>query len=145
MPKAKNLTRRQRAVIEDLFTAEMDEQNVLDKYNVSRTLYNRWLADERFAEQFERRIAQAYLSGRIILARHASKAANKLVQLTECKKEEIVRRACLDIISLDNPGATPSASAPEGPTARTDLPAETASRILAALAIPPGDTEITPS
>jgi hypothetical protein len=145
MPKAKNLTRRQRAVIEDLFTAEMDEQDVLDKHNVSGALYNRWLADERFAEHFERRIAQAHHSGRLILARYASVAAFKLVELTNCKKEEIARRACLDVISLDNPAAVPSASATEDPAACTDLPVAIASRILAALATPPDDTEITPS
>ncbi len=144
MPKAKNLTRRQRAVIEDLFTAEMDERDVLDKHNVSQALYNRWLANERFAEHFERRIAQAYHSGRIILARYASLAASKLVALTDCEKEETARKACLDIISLDNLAAA-SATEAQTDAIRTDLPPETVSRILAALATPPDDTEITPS
>ena len=47
MSKAQKLTKRQRAVIEDLFTAEMDEQEVLEKHNVNRALYNRWQAEDR--------------------------------------------------------------------------------------------------
>ena len=146
MSKAQKLTKRQRAVIEDLFTAEMDEQEVLEKHNVNRALYNRWQADEHFTEQLERRTAQAYRSGRIALARHVSAAAGKLVELTTCDKEEVVRKACLDIITFDNPGAAPSATAAEDrAAASTDLPPETATRLLAALTAPREDKDIIPS
>ncbi len=138
MPKPKPLTRRQRAVIEDLFTAEMEEPEVLDKHDVSRNLYNRWLADERFEAAFEKRIAQAYLAGRVILARYAHAAAFKLVELTACKdKPDIARRACLDIIGTENPTPTdPTAETQQDdPTLATaPLTPETASRILALLA-----------
>ncbi len=60
MSKAKQLTKRQLAVIEDLFSGEFDEQAVLDKYKISRNLYNKWQSDDNFAEQFDRRIAGAY-------------------------------------------------------------------------------------
>jgi len=135
MPNAKKLTRRQRAVIEDLFTAEMDELEVLEKHDVKPALYSRWLADERFVEQFDRRLDQAYRSGRLTLARYASVAAAKLVALTDCKKEETARKACLDIITLDSPAAR-AAIATEDPTetSATELPPETAARLLAALA-----------
>lgn len=138
MPKAKNLTRRQRAVIEDLFTAEMDEQAVLAKHHVHPALYSRWLANERFAEQFERRLDQAYRSGHLTLARYATVAASKLVELTDCEKEETARKACLDIITLHSP-ATANATTTEDQTdtTETELPHETATRILAALATPP--------
>jgi hypothetical protein len=145
MPQEKNLTRRQRAVIEDLFTAEMDEQDVLDKHKVSGALYSRWLADERFVGELERRMAQAYRLGRLILARYATVAAGKLVHLTDCEKEEVARKACLDIITLDNPAPaiSPNATSDPSDTGPTELPPETARRILAALAGPPSDTEIT--
>ena len=138
MTRPTKLTRRQQAVIDDLFNGELDEQDVLQKHNVSHTLYNRWLADERFTEQFERRIAQAYRSGRIVLARHATAAAVKLIELTDCEKEETVRKACLDIITLHPPtqgnaGPTTPVAAEAAPS-EAELPAETARRILAALA-----------
>ena len=138
MPEAKKLTRRQRAVIEDLFTPKMDEQKVLKKHHVSGALYSRWLTDERFVEQFDRRLDQAYRSSRLALARNASNAADKLVALTECKKEETARKACLDIITLDSPTAkTTIATEDPTKTAATELPPETAARLLAALAAPP--------
>ena len=146
MSKAKKLTKRQRAVIEDLFTAEMDEQDVLEKHNVSQALYSRWLTDERFTGHFDRRMAQAYRSGRIALARHATAAAGKLVELTKCEKGETARKACLDIITLDNPtaGAAATEAEDQTDTVKTELAPETASRILAALAAPPRDKYVTP-
>ncbi len=136
MSKLKPLTRRQRAVIEDLFTSEMKEQEVLDRHHVSRTLYSRWLADERFNAEFEERIAQAHRAGRIVLARAAAEAANKLVTLAQGESGETTRKVCLDIISAQTPGtgvpATPHLPDPqETPTCLTP---ETASRILAILA-----------
>ena len=145
MTRPSKLTRRQQAVIDDLFNGELDEQAVLAKHNVSQALYNRWLADERFAQQFERRIVQAYRSGRIVLARYATAAAVKLIELTDCRKEETARKACLDIITLHDPGqgSTGTTTPPVAAPSDTELPPETASRILAALAAdkppsPPG-------
>ena len=100
MPKAKQLTKRQLAIIEDLFSGELDEQAVLDKYNVSRNLYNKWQSDDNFAEQFDRRIASAYRQSLALIARYAPLAAAKLIQLTESDKAETARKACLDIISM---------------------------------------------
>lgn len=141
MAKTKQLSKKQLAVIEDLFNGELDEQSVLGKYKVSRKLYNKWLANEAFVEQFDQRIAGAYRQSTLLIARYAPLAAAKLVQLTESESQETARKACLDIISMhsssgslvsapavlvDNP-----ASAPPNPL---DLSPETASRLLAALA-----------
>jgi hypothetical protein len=138
--RSRTASKRQLAVIEDLFTGELEERAVLDKHGVKPTVYSRWLADERFIEHFERRIAQAHRAGRLILARSAPKAAAKLVELTQGEKEEVARKACLDIIALTNPAAADRASQQDDPEADDDthlparLPPETASRILAVLA-----------
>ena len=95
----KRLSRKQLAVIEDLFAGELDEQAVLDKYNVSKRLYNRWLADDRFIQQFNEHICRAYRQSQFVIARYATLAAAKLVQLTDCEKAETARKACLDILS----------------------------------------------
>lgn len=135
MSKRKQLTRRQRAAIEDLFTGEMTEPEVLAKHNVSAALYDRWLNDEAFCECFERRVARAYREARLTLARHAPKAAKTLIDLTKCQKEETARRACLDIVAPptapDPAVKTPGRTEPD-PAA--ELPPETATRLLAALA-----------
>jgi hypothetical protein len=147
MSKSNQLTKRQLAVIEDLFTDELDEREVLEKHGVKPDVYRKWLADERFIEHFERRLAQAYHSSRIALARHALAAADRLIQLTKCKQNETARKACLDIIFPQSPSSANHASSADVQGAGEDihptsaLPPETASRILAILAEPPGSTQ----
>jgi hypothetical protein len=138
MPKRKKLTKRQRAVLNDLFTDESDEQKVLDKHGVPRALYEKWFADEWFTSQFDQRIASEYRRSRMILARSAPNAAEKLVELAGNGEGETTRKACLDIISFqpstDGKVLSSSASVPETPAPTTNLSPETASRLLAALA-----------
>ncbi|MHC4115987.1 MAG: hypothetical protein ACYSWO_00625 [Planctomycetota bacterium] len=136
MAKAKQLTRRQSALIEDLFASEGDEQKILDKHNVSRRLYFRWLADEAFAEQLDRQVAVAYRRSRLLVTRNAPLAASRLVDLTKCDKKETARKACLDIIRPD-----PAIHSTETATAQdvkspepAQISPQTASRLLAALA-----------
>ncbi len=135
MSEPKRLTRRQLAVIEDLFAGEMTEREALERHNISAALYDRWLTDPQFCECFERRVARAYREARLVLARHAPKAAKTLIDLTHCQKEETARRACLDIVAPPTaPGVseTPQRAAEHDPIA--ELPPETATRLLAALA-----------
>ncbi len=63
-------------------------------------MYNKWLAEEGFGDELSRRIDSAHRQSELIIARYASVAAAKLVQLTESEKEETARKACLDIITL---------------------------------------------
>ena len=138
MSRKRGLTKRQLALLEDLFVGELDEHAILDKYNVSENLYNKWLADDRFIEQYSDRIARAYRQSELIIAKYAPLAAAKLVQLTESDKAETARKACLDILSLPTFAGrntvTSTDSAASGPLESGQLSAETASRLLAALA-----------
>jgi hypothetical protein len=139
MPGAKQLTKKQLAVIEDLFAGELDEQAILDKYKLSRKLYNQWRNDASFAEQFEKRITDSYRQSDVLIARYAPVAAAKLIQLTESDKPETARKACLDIISMPMLTAGRKAKpSEESQSADTQPPvslnAETAGRLLAVLA-----------
>lgn len=100
MPRVKQLTKRQLAVIEDLFSGELDEQAVLDKHKVSKKLYNKWQSDVNFIEHFDGRIAAAYRQSSALIASYAPLAAARLIRLTESDKPDVARRACLDIISM---------------------------------------------
>jgi hypothetical protein len=133
MSEPRTLTRKQWAVIDDLFASDLGEEAVLEKHHVKRREYERWLADERFAEQLEQRIAHACRESRIILARNAATAAKKLVELAAGEKGETTRRACLDIIAL-HAGPRPAADARQAIPACAGLSPETAARLLAALA-----------
>ena len=124
--------------MEDLFGGELDEQGVLDKHKVSRNVYNKWLADGAFVDEFDRRVVSARRQSEFIIARYAPLAAAKLVQLTESESQETARKACLDIISLpqgaakktQGPSETERASEQES----QQLSDETASKLLAVLA-----------
>jgi len=138
MGRRKYLRSNQTAVLDDLFSGEFDEQAVLDKHKVTRSTYNKWLADEYFAEEFSRRIAWAYWQSEALIARYSVVAAAKLVQLTESDRPEMARRACLDIISLprqeaQNISVLVKAESSAGKQTR-QLSPEVASRLLAALA-----------
>lgn len=138
MNREKKLSKRQLAVIEDLFSGELDEQAVLDRHNVSRGLYNKWLADGRFAGQFNERIGRFFRQSAALIARYAPLAAAKLIALTESDSQETARKACLDIISfLDSRCSIPDARGETRETSdelRFPLSPETASKILSALA-----------
>ncbi len=139
MPEAKQLTKKQLDVIDDLFAGELDEQAILDKYKLSRKLYNKWRNDESFAEQFEKRITDSYRQSTVLIARYAPLAAAKLIQLTESEKAETARKACLDIISMPiltanrktHPSDEPQPADTQQPASLT---AQTAGRLLAVLA-----------
>jgi hypothetical protein len=130
------LSKKQLAVIEDLFAGELDEAAVLQRHKVSQRLYNKWLADEGFAAAFAERIGRAYRQSQLIIARYAPLAAAKLVQLTASDNAETARKACLDIISMPTAyprlGVAGTATDPAG--AHGELSPEAASRLLAALA-----------
>ena len=136
MPLKKRLSKKQLAVIDDLFSGEFDEQMALEKHKVSRNLYNRWLADTLFDTELSRRIASAHRQSQVLIARYASLAAAKLVQLTESDKEETARKACLDIITLPtltaNARRQPDPVEPEQDNT-SEISPETAGKLLTAL------------
>ena len=130
------LSRKQLSVIDEMFAGEMDIDSVLEKQNVTRRLYNKWLGDDNFKLEFTRRIEWLNLQSQALIARYASLAAAKLVALTDSENQETRRKACLDIISLPRVNAQK-----QGDTARAgniepaeNLHPETAARLLEALA-----------
>ena len=135
MKKMKKLTKKQLAVLDDLFVGELDEQQVLDKYNVDRSVFYRWLSDDDFAEQFDRRVAASYRQSSAIVARYATLAAARLVNLTESENQETARKACLDIISMRSRTPDPlQKSAEDNRPEPPSLSPETAGKILEILA-----------
>ena len=148
MRRVKRLTVRQLAFLGDLFAGKMSEEKVLEKHRVSRRLYNKWLTEPAFAEQFDRRIAGLYRQNALLIAHNASEAMEELMKLIKGnegnqgqakEKGEAARKACLDIIKMhlsprlsDRPKAQDrkSAPAPEPPK----LSPKTASKLLAVLA-----------
>ena len=118
-----------------MFAGELDEREVFEKHRINKRVYDKWLTEENFAGEFDRRIKSAHRQGELIIARFANVAAVKLVALTESANPETARKACLDVINYlrqnNQPSPAEQASEAEQPP---DLPPELASRLLAALA-----------
>jgi len=137
MSNGSKLSKKQREVIDDLFTGVTEEQQILDNHKVDRRLFDKWMADVTFVAEFDRRLESARRKSELIIARYATVAASKLAMLTESESQETSRKACLDIIGLLRPDKKQSDS-PEMDDSETrpaDLPPEIASRLLAALAV----------
>ena len=136
MAKTKRLSRKQLALIEDLFASKLDEQKILDEHKVARQLYRKWLADEQFTEELNQRVGGAYRQSKLLLASNAPVAAKELVGLTKSKNPETARKACLDIIAM-NPSTgqlgTP-ATAEDKAEEPSPISPQVASRVLAVLA-----------
>jgi hypothetical protein len=136
MSKVKHLWSRQLGVLNDLFTGQIEEEEVLKKWRVARQTYVRWHTMANFTAEYKRRLKQAKLEGERILARYSSTAASKLVELTQSEKEEIARKASLDVIHYFRRKPKGRSAGKKEPEAEKlpDLPPEKASRLLAALA-----------
>jgi hypothetical protein len=137
MTKPKPLTRRQLAVLDELFADEPDDDAILKKYKVDAKLYNKWLTEPAFVEQLDKHMMAAHRRSALHLARSAPKAASRLVALSQRGEGETTRKACLDIILMQNSlptGDQRQETTDDGRETSDELPPETASRVLAALA-----------
>ena len=143
MINAKPLSTKQFAVIEDLFEGELEEQVIQEKHNLSRKLYDKWLADKDFIDRLNKRLAWEHRRGEFMLARYTRVAVSNLVRLTDCNKPETARKACLDMITMrtnlltDTCSSGTSATQEDNPTLQRQFPnlsPETYSKILAFLA-----------
>lgn len=138
MTNKKRLTKKQLSVLDDLFLSDMSVEQVLQKYNVTTSVFNKWQADETFAAEYDSRIASLYRQSEFIIAKYSGLAAAKLVQLTESKSAETARKACLDIIQLPKlltkKQPAPAEAEADSENQTQQLSPETAGRILTVLA-----------
>lgn len=136
MAKTTRVSRRQSALIDELFGGKLNEREVLERHKVGRQLYDRWLADGQFVEQLNRRIVAGHRESIFLIAGNAWSAAVSLLRLAECGKEETARKASLDVITLNKSAAI--AGIPTTPGAKTEeaapISAQKASQLLAVLA-----------
>jgi hypothetical protein len=134
MTQQNRVTKKQEEVLNDLFKGDRSEIEVLKKYKVSAAFYRKWFDDEVFADEFSFRMEAGKRQCELIIANYAPVAAAKLIGLTECEKEETMRKACLDIISSPLAVTQKKEKKASGSKAVKDISHEKASVILEALA-----------
>jgi|GEM_PF-2510512 len=137
LPKSKYLTKKQKGVLEDLFSGPLTVQDVLEKWYVTRRTYFRWHAQEFFASEFKRLLNLTHIESELICARYSAQVAMKLVSLTVAEKDEIARKACMNVINHPSRKTKNQIVTKNLPTPEEDyppLPPEVQSKLLAFLA-----------
>jgi hypothetical protein len=137
MSKNKTVKSRALQVIDDMIRGETEEV-ALEKHNVKQEVLDRLLNNPEFAIVISNRIGFSIIRLKLLIAQYAQAATAKLIDLTQCEKEETSRKACLDIINLASRQSEPVIGREKvkviekstGPV----LTEEQASRILGALA-----------
>ncbi len=134
MFKPTYLTKKQKGVLEDLFSTSLTVQEILEKWKVRRPTYDRWHSQDLFAAEFKRRLKLMRNESDLIFARYSVEVAMKLVSLTAAQKDEIARKACLDVINHYNrKPKTRFMKKPQIESKPKTLPPDVASRMLAFL------------
>ena len=127
----KKLSKKQLAVIDDLFDGRSKEADVLKKHKVSKGIYRKWLKEENFVGELAFRVEASRRQSDLIIAKFAPKAALKLVELADSEKNDTSRKACLDIISLSLETNTPKE---KSKNVREHISSESAEKLLAEIA-----------
>lgn len=136
MLKSKYLTKKQKGVLEDLFSGGLNEQEIFEKWKVKRRTYYRWHAQPFFAAEFKRLLNLAHSQCELVLARYAADVAMKLVSLSAAEKEETARKACMDVITNHDRKVKHKSENETKPMEEPliDLPPEIAGKMLSLLA-----------
>lgn len=93
-------TKKMRAFLEDILTNRLSVETAMAKNSVSGELLKRWFSSPVFLQTLAKDTELAAKRADILISQNRITAAEKLVSLTNCDKEETARKACLDIIEL---------------------------------------------
>jgi hypothetical protein len=134
-----HLGRSQLAVIDDLLHG-LSERETLRKNHISPYRYRKWRKNALFNREFADRKESLHTQRRYILISSLPQAARRLAELINCEKDEVARKACLDIINFQRADAEQE-KAEEAERAKCEshqpkISPEKASRMLAILAEP---------
>ena len=130
MLRSMYLSKKQRGVLDDLFSGKFSTQEVLEKWKVTRRLYGRWHEQPFFAAEYNRLINLTNRESELILACCTANVASRLVNLADSEKAETARKACMDIITHPDRKAKLEPKNPPPAKEPKSLPPEVASRLL---------------
>lgn len=128
------LSEQQKGVLEDLFFSTLTVREVLEKWQVDRWVYCKWLTEELFSLEFTRTLELLRLESKLVLARYSSQIAAKMVSLAMEEDSEIARQACMDVITHPDFKDSIADARPDKQEELPPLPPKLASKLLAALA-----------
>ena len=95
------LSKLQNEVMDRLFSGE-SEDAALAAAEISLSIYQRWLKNEKWQQEFQRRIEKCQREAQLLISRYQPVAAAKLISLMDCEKEQTARQACLDVLQMES-------------------------------------------
>ncbi|MFA6187342.1 MAG: hypothetical protein WC770_09085 [Phycisphaerae bacterium] len=141
MKEANIVTTRQLQVIDELFASGGNENAVLQKFSISPEKWKRWRTQQPFNRAIEAKMKALNQHGQMLLLQHSSWASARLLELCNSDKDEVSRKACLNVLQLNNETVEKN-TLPESEEPQTNeeekmpFTDEQASRMLAILAEP---------
>lgn len=126
----KKLTKVHLNLIHSLVTEKGDVDAILKRQGVRNCTFRRWLDDDRFFAEFEKRVIS---QSEMLINRNRPIAAKRLGELIDSAREETSRKACMDVIGLARVGGERSVDSGEA-GGGVQLSAGMASKLLATLA-----------
>ena len=131
------VTTRQLRAIDEMFASGGDENAVLRKLSISPEKWNRWRSQRHFNKALEAKMKTLNQNGQMLLLQHSSWVSARLLELCNSEKEEVSRKACLNVLQLNSETVEKNTSTENAQTneeEKTHLTDEQASKILAVLA-----------
>ena len=132
-----HLSGRQRAVIDDMLRNGLTEHDALEKHGITPIHHRRWLKGGLYMQEINAAIDAATRQRKFTIAHCLPDAAEKLAELIGTEKGETARKACLDIIALQNADADrqpPQENNDDQIRSKYNLTEEKAAKIWAVLA-----------
>ena len=94
------LNKKQRDFLDEILNNRSSVELASDKLNISSDCLCKWFASPEFTEELARRLELIIKRADMLISQNRLTAAEKLINLTSCEKEETARKACLDILEL---------------------------------------------
>jgi hypothetical protein len=120
---------KQKRFLSDILDKRLTVDRAMEISGVSGEILCKWFSSPAFIDELAGRIEIVTRRADMIISQNRVTAAENLVRLTSCDKEETARKACLDILEL-----TAAGKAPQNDAAKPAMSEQTAAKLLEILA-----------
>jgi hypothetical protein len=94
------VNKKQKNFLNDILEKRLPVERAMELSDIRGEVLCRWFSTPAFIGELARRIEIITKRADMVISQNRLTAAEKLVKLTSCDKEETARKACLDILEL---------------------------------------------
>jgi hypothetical protein len=96
----KRLKKIQKRILDEMFFEDIQPDDALEKYNITKADFAKWLTNEPFVEYCKTCLLYQRINSSIVLCRYVTYASSMIIKHSQSEKPEISLRACLMIIDI---------------------------------------------